>query len=116
MADTILFQDKGVMQSNINEVIRAHQVAANRVIAVEKKVADIAVGDGSDFEGLKTKLDDLTEAVTDLKTETDKTKTKLDQLFPDEQQTPDTSGDTGAPTPPPSEEDPGEAPTPTPEP
>ena len=52
--DPILFKDKGVFQSNLYELIRAHQSLANRFLAAEAELKDINVGDGSDFASLNT--------------------------------------------------------------
>jgi hypothetical protein len=82
--DPILFQDKGVFQTNVYELVRAHQAVANRFLAAEKKLKDINVGDGSDFSALKKQVTDLGGGLDGLKVAMDALKKKVTDLFPDE--------------------------------
>lgn len=83
MPEPIFFEDKGVFFTNFNELVRAHQNAANRVCSAEKKIASLNVGDGSDFASLDKKVKDFGEALDGVHVELEKVHAKLDKLFPE---------------------------------
>lgn len=89
-ADPVFFQDKGVFQSNVYEVIRAHSSLANRFLAAEKQLASLNPGDGSEFSDLKASVKDLSDSVKTVSDDLHSLKTKVDTLFPDEGTTPPT--------------------------
>lgn len=104
MADPVFYQEKGVFQSNVYEVIRAHQSLANRFLAAEKQLASLNPGDGSEFSDLKKKVDDLADSVNTVASSLQTLKGKVDGLFPDEGTTPPTENTDSQP---PEDEDAG---------